>query len=108
MKPEDAVKYCEEHECYECIIAKKKLDKRTREQKCLGHKPCCDNLMDIHIISLKDVIELRGHKYDEQMKCSCADEWKGYMKGWSLAYKDLLEILEIGRASCRERVCRMV
>ena len=36
----------------------------------------------------------RQHKYDEDLKCSCTDEYRGYMKGWYCAYQDIKEILE--------------
>lgn len=44
MRYDDAVKYCEEHECEECEVYLKDLDKRTVEERYL-HKPCCSNLV---------------------------------------------------------------
>ena len=40
----EAVKWCEDHECTECDIYTKDLDKRTVEERYL-HKPCCSNLV---------------------------------------------------------------
>ena len=45
-------------------------------------------------MTLKDIIEVRGHKFDDSLKCSQADFWKGYKTGWKNAYQDLKEILE--------------
>ena len=42
MTWEDAIKYCEEHECEECYVK----DKRTEYQKKVLHYPCCWNLVD--------------------------------------------------------------
>lgn len=46
MSYDDAVKYCEEHECTECEIYLKDLDKRTEHEKKILHHPCCLNLVD--------------------------------------------------------------
>lgn len=45
-------------------------------------------------MTLREVIDDRQHKYNEQLGASCSDQWKGYMIGWHNAYKDLAEILE--------------
>lgn len=47
-------------------------------------------------MTLRDVIETRGHKYDEQLqlKVSGSEFWTGYHTGWYWAYRDLKEILE--------------
>lgn len=44
MTWEQAVKYCENHECAECYIYTKNLDKRTLREK-QSHVPCCENLV---------------------------------------------------------------
>lgn len=46
MTYNDAVKYCEEHECTECEVYLKNLDKRTEHEKKNLHYPCCLNLVD--------------------------------------------------------------
>lgn len=46
MTYDDAVKYCEEHECEECEVYLKDLDKRTKHEKEILHYPCCINLVD--------------------------------------------------------------
>lgn len=43
MTWENAVKYCEDHECIECEIYLENKDKRTRDEKC--NEPCCINLV---------------------------------------------------------------
>ncbi len=43
MKIEQAIEYCENHECTECPIYTKKLDKRTKEEWMNGVL-CCENL----------------------------------------------------------------
>ena len=45
MTYDDAVKYCEEHECVECEVYLKDLDKRTKHEKENLHYPCCVNLV---------------------------------------------------------------
>lgn len=45
MNADEAVKYCEDHECEECIIFTENLDRRTIHEKC-SHIPCCLNLLD--------------------------------------------------------------
>lgn len=45
MTVEEAIKYCEEHECTECEA---KEDKRTK-QEWLGGTPCFMNLVDCNI-----------------------------------------------------------
>lgn len=42
----EAKKYCEEHDCVDCIVQQEKLDKRTDEQK-WNHTPCFINLIGI-------------------------------------------------------------
>lgn len=44
MTLDEAIKYCEEHECEECIIFTENLDKRTRLEYIKG-TPCCVNLV---------------------------------------------------------------
>lgn len=46
MTVEEAIKYCEEHECTECEAKEK--DKRTK-QEWLGGTPCFMNLVDCNI-----------------------------------------------------------
>lgn len=46
MNWEEAVRFCEEHECYECEVYTKRLDVRTKHEKCKLHVPCCANLVD--------------------------------------------------------------
>ena len=46
MTYDDAVKYCEEHECEECEVYLKDLDKRSKHEKENLHYPCCVNLVD--------------------------------------------------------------
>lgn len=47
-------------------------------------------------MTLKELIELRGHKYDEHLKYMTDSKgfYSGYMSGWTEAYQDLREILE--------------
>lgn len=47
-------------------------------------------------MTLKELIEKRGHKYDDDVrnKVSASDFYSGYIRGWSQAYRDLQEILE--------------
>lgn len=45
MTWEEAIKYCEEHECEECI-AFNTDDCRTQHEKQNLHIPCCINLVD--------------------------------------------------------------
>lgn len=45
MTWEEAIKYCEEHECEDCI-AHKTQDCRTVYEKTSLHYPCCINLVD--------------------------------------------------------------
>lgn len=44
MTLDEAVKYCEEHECEECIIFTENLDKRTKSEQMAGTL-CCENLV---------------------------------------------------------------
>ena len=46
MKIEDAIDYCENHECDECVIHNQKLDKRTKGQWYNG-VPCAENLLSV-------------------------------------------------------------
>lgn len=48
MDLEEAINYCEEHECTECIVHLNNLDKRTREQIFNG-TPCGENLIGLEI-----------------------------------------------------------
>lgn len=45
-------------------------------------------------MTLKELIESRGHKFDKEIGVSCSDSWNGYKTGWFWAYKDILAILE--------------
>lgn len=45
-------------------------------------------------MTVQEVLNDRLHKYDEAIKASCEPEFKGYMKGWHDAYRDILEIME--------------
>lgn len=45
MNYNEAVSYCEEHECEECEIYLKNMDKRTKKEKEIFHIPCCINLV---------------------------------------------------------------
>lgn len=47
-------------------------------------------------MTLKEIIDCRGHKYDEdiQNNVSMANYWAGYQMGWKTAYQDLREILD--------------
>ena len=46
-------------------------------------------------MTLSEIIEKRGHKYDEQLgRTSASDYYVGYMSGWKWAYQDIKEILE--------------
>lgn len=42
MTLEEAVKFCEEHECEECPV----VDKRSKREKEILHIPCCVNLVE--------------------------------------------------------------
>ena len=44
MTLEEAVVFCEEHECGECPVVLEGIDTRTIEEK-LGGKLCCENLV---------------------------------------------------------------
>ncbi len=47
MTWEEAIKYCEEHECKECIHYINNMDDcRTEYEKQNMHIPCCINLVD--------------------------------------------------------------
>lgn len=46
MNWKEAVEFCEEHECEECVIHKKELNIRTIHEKRILHVPCCANLVD--------------------------------------------------------------
>lgn len=46
MELEEAVKFCEEHECEECPVELMKLNKLTKHQKEYLHFPFCLNLVD--------------------------------------------------------------
>ena len=45
MTWEEAVEYCEEHECIDCI-AYNMPDCRTKYEKMVLHASCCINLVD--------------------------------------------------------------
>lgn len=45
-------------------------------------------------MTLKELIECRGHKFDKEIGVSCSDHWNGYKTGWFNAYRDIREILE--------------
>ena len=44
---DEAVFYCEDHECDECSVYLEDLDKRTRYEKESLHIPCCRNLVGV-------------------------------------------------------------
>lgn len=44
MELEEAIKFCEEHECEECPM----IEKRTKFEKKVLQIPCCFNLLDIY------------------------------------------------------------
>lgn len=44
MTWEEAVKYCEDHECEDCIAYIKNIEKRSKEEQ-ENHVPCCINLV---------------------------------------------------------------
>ena len=46
MNWDEAIKFCEDHECTECDVYLKNLDKRTKEEKENHHVPCVENLVD--------------------------------------------------------------
>ena len=46
MTFDEAVKYCEEHECNECEIFLKNKDIRNDFDKKIGQKSCFENLID--------------------------------------------------------------
>lgn len=48
-------------------------------------------------MTLKELIECRGHKFDKEIGCPCSDHWNGYKTGWYWAYRDILELLEYYR-----------
>lgn len=46
---EEAIAYCEVHECRECILFNERYwddDYRTEYEKTVLHIPCCFNLLD--------------------------------------------------------------
>jgi hypothetical protein len=47
-------------------------------------------------MTLKDVIDKRGSKYDEEIRnqTPMSEYWVGYRMGWHWAYQDLKEILD--------------
>lgn len=45
MTWEEAIKYCEKHECEDCIVYNVP-DCRTEYEKKMRHFPCCINLVD--------------------------------------------------------------
>lgn len=45
-------------------------------------------------MTLAELIEKRGHKFDKEIGVSCSDYWNGYKSGWCWAYQDIKEILE--------------
>lgn len=47
--------------------------------------------------TLREVIDIRQHKFERDLRCTPVEWWKGYYTGWFWAYKDLLEILEQNR-----------
>lgn len=40
-----AIKFCESHECVECLIHINDIEHRTEYDKCCEHIPCVDNLI---------------------------------------------------------------
>ena len=45
MTWEEAIKYCEEHKCKDCIVYNV-IDCRTKYKKTILHSPCYINLVD--------------------------------------------------------------
>ena len=45
MTWEEAIKYCEDHECTECPVYIEHKDMRTLDEKCNRHVTCCINLV---------------------------------------------------------------
>lgn len=52
MTWEDAVRYCEDHECTECEVYMEDKEIRTQEEKCNKHIPCCINLVSDEFIQM--------------------------------------------------------
>ena len=48
MTWEEAIKYCEDHECKNCIVYDMP-DCRTEYEKVMLHAPCCINLVDANL-----------------------------------------------------------
>ena len=46
MTYDEAVKFCEEHDCEECPVHLNGLDKRTEFDKVVGAVACCENLVE--------------------------------------------------------------
>lgn len=46
MTWEEAIKFCEEHECEECPVVENRQDRRTEYKKRVLQYPCCLNLVD--------------------------------------------------------------
>ena len=46
---DEAVFYCDNHECDECPVYNENLDKRTRYEKESLHIPCCRNLVGVMV-----------------------------------------------------------
>lgn len=40
-----AIKFCESHECVDCLIHINDIEHRTEHDKCDEHVPCVDNLI---------------------------------------------------------------
>ena len=45
MDYDEAVKFCDEHECNECRVYNEEIEVRTAHEKHVQHVPCCINLM---------------------------------------------------------------
>lgn len=54
MTWEEAIEYCESHECKDCIYYINNIDDcRTEYEKKVLHLPCCINLVDKNLRKLK-------------------------------------------------------
>lgn len=45
-------------------------------------------------MTLNDLINIRGRKYDDQLNVSKTEFQKGYEQGWRWAYRDIKEIFQ--------------
>lgn len=71
MTWEEAIKYCEAHECKDCV-AYNIADCRTEYEKQVLHMPCCVNLVDEELIEwVKDQQKI-NEKYQLETRLSGA------------------------------------